>query len=405
MRTLKGFRIAMATLLVNRTRASVAIVGIVVGVAVVIVMVAVGEGARREAVGKIQAMGTNLLIVSAGKLRATTGRVVGNVTTLDLKDATAMINEAPAVARTVPVQSKKLMVKAGAGAAPTTIVGTSEEFPEVRQFRVGDGRFFDAEEVQSVQRVAVVGQTVLASLGLGAELIGNIIHIGNVPFEVIGVLERKGINYAGVDEDDQILIPISTALRRLFNLTYLSSIYVRVRDEREMGRAAQQVADLLRERHRVRSGVPEDDFTIQMQTTLVAAAAETSQSFSSLLVGVAGISLLVGGIGILAMMVISVRERAREIGVRRAVGARRKDILAQFLLEATALSLVGGIFGILVGIAGAIILSVITGWPTAVSSLSAIVAAGVSGGIGIIFGTYPARRAAYLNPVVALQAE
>ncbi len=404
MRVLKGFRVAMATLLANRMRALLAILGIVVGVAVVIVMVAVGEGARREAVGKIQGMGTNLLIVTAGQFRTATGRVAGNVTTLDLQDVAAVMEEAPAVARAAPIQSKKLLVKAGGSAATTTVVGTSEEFPGVRQVRVSAGRFFDADEVQSVQRVAVVGQTVLANLGAGRELIGELIRIDNVPFEVIGILKRKGLNYAGVDEDDQILIPISTGLRRLFNLTYLSSVYIQARDEGEMPRAAQQVAAVLRERHRIEPGEPED-FTIQTQRELLTAAEQTSQTFSSLLVGVAGIALLVGGIGILAMMVISVRERAPEIGVRRAVGARRKDILLQFLLEATALSLIGGVFGILIGIAGGIILSKIAGWPTAVSPLAAAVTVGVSAAIGIVFGTYPARRAAHVNPVVALRSE
>jgi putative ABC transport system permease protein len=404
MRVLKGFRIAMATLLANRMRALLAILGIVVGVAVVIVMVAVGEGARWEVVGKIQGMGTNLLIVTASQFRTATGHVVGNVTTLDLRDVAALTEEGPAVARAVPIQSKKLMVKAGGGAATTSVVGTSEEFPEVRRFRVSAGRFFDADEVQSVQRVAVVGQTVLANLRAGRELIGESIRIDNVPFEVIGILERKGLNYAGVDEDDQILIPISTAFRRLFNLTYLSSVYVQARDEEEMHRAAQQIAAVLRERHRIRPGEP-DDFTIRTQIELVVAAEQTSQTFGALLVAVASIALLVGGIGILAMMVISVRERAQEIGVRRAVGARRKDIMLQFLLEATALSVIGGASGIPLGIAGGIILSKITGWPTALSPLAAVVAAGVSAAIGIVFGTYPARRAAQVNPVVALRAE
>jgi putative ABC transport system permease protein len=389
MRVLKGFRIAMATLLANLIRALLAILGIVVGVAVVIVMVAVGEGAGREAVGKIQGMGTNLLIVTAGQFRTATGRVVGNVTTLDLRDVAAVIEEAPAVARAVPIQSRKLLVKAGGGAATTSVVGTSEEFPRVRKFKVSAGRFFDADEVASVQRVAVVGQTVLANLGAGRELVGELIRVDTVPFEVIGILKRKGLNYAGVDEDDQILVPISTGLRRLFNLTYLSSVYVQARDEGEMTRAARQIAVLLRERHRIRPGEPHD-FTIQTQRELLTAAEQTSQTFSSLLVGVAGIALLVGGIGILAMMVISVRERAREIGVRRAVGARRKEILLQFLMEATALSLIGGVFGILIGITGGIILSMITGWPTAVSPLAAAVAAGVSAATGIVFGTYPA---------------
>jgi putative ABC transport system permease protein len=406
VRVLKGFRIALASLLANRTRALLATVGVMVGVAVVVGMVAVGEGARREAVGKIEGMGTNLLIVTAGQSRTTPGRpqVAGNVTTLTVKDAAAVVDEAPAVARAVPIQSKKLLIKAGAGVATTTIVGTSEDFPGVRQFRVRTGRFFDAEEVHSAQRVAVIGQTVLTNVGAGREVLGEFIRINGVPFEVVGILERKGINYAGVDEDDQILVPVSTALRRLFNQTHLSNLYVQARDEAQMAQAAQQVAGLLRERHRIRPGLP-DDFSIQTQTELLTAAEETSQTFSLLLVSVAGISLLVGGIGILAMMVISVRERTWEIGVRRAVGARRRDILLQFLLEATALSLIGGVLGSLIGLIGAVVLSALTGWRTAVAPLTVALAVGISAAIGIVFGTYPAQRAAQMNPVAALRAE
>jgi putative ABC transport system permease protein len=404
VRVLKGFRIALASLTANLTRALLATVGIMVGVAVVIGMLAVGEGARREAVGKIHGMGTNLLIITAGQIRTAGRSQAGTVTTLTVKDVDAVVDGAPAVARAVPIQSQKLLVKAGAGATTTTIVGTSDTFPAVRQFRVGAGRFFDAEEVHNAQRVAVVGQTVLTKVSAGRELIGETIRINNVSFEVIGILERKGINYAGVDEDDQILIPVSTALRRLFNQTHLSNLYVQARDEGDMARAMEQVAAILRERHRIRPGQP-DDFTIQAQTDLLAAAEETSQTFSLLLVGVAGISLLVGGIGILAMMVISVRERTREIGVRRAVGARRRDIMLQFLLEATALSVIGGVMGTVVGLAGAAVVSLLTGWPTAVAPLGIVLAVGISAAIGIVFGTYPARRAAHLNPVVALRAE
>jgi putative ABC transport system permease protein len=406
VRVLKGFRIALASLLANRTRALIATVGIVVGVAVVIGVVAVGEGARREAVGRIQGMGTNLLIVTAGQIKTAAGRpqVGGNVTTLDPRDVAAVVEEVPAVAHAVPIQSKKLLVKAGAGVATTAVVGTSEQFPAVRQFRMSAGRFFDDDEVRSAQRVAVVGQTVLAKIGVGPELLGELIRIDNVPFEVVGILERKGVNYAGTDEDDQIVVPISTALRRLFSQTYLSNIYIRARSESQMTQAAQQVARVLRERHRIRPDQP-DDFVVQSQSELLASAEETSQTFSLLLISVAGISLLVGGIGILAMMVISVRERTREIGVRRAVGARRRDILLQFLLEATALSLIGGLVGALVGIAGGMTLSALTGWPTAVSPVAVMSAVGVSAAIGVVFGTYPARRAAHMNPVAALRAE
>lgn len=406
MRLLKGFRIALKAVTAHKLRAVLATLGIVVGVAAVIVMLAVGEGARRQVLGKIEGLGTNLVIVSAGQTKLVAGRpqIVGNVTTLDLRDVRAITEECPAVSQVVPIHSRKLAVKYGTGTTNANIVGTSAEFADVREFRTIRGRFFDSDDVVSAQRVAVVGQTVLTNLGAGRDVTGEMIRIGNVPFEVIGVLEPKGINYAGIDEDDQILIPIATALRRLFNATHLTSLYVQARDERVMDTAAAQVAEILRERHRIRAARP-DDFTIQTQAEILEAAQETSQTFSLLLGSVAGISLFVGGIGILAMMVISVRERIREIGVRRAVGARRRDILLQFVLEAASLSLAGGLIGIVVGLAGGIILGQMTGWPTAVSPLAILLAVGVSAAVGVFFGAYPARRAARLDPIVALRAE
>jgi putative ABC transport system permease protein len=405
MRLLKGFRVALAALTANRLRALLAILGIVVGVAAVIVMMAVGEGARREVLGKIQALGTNLIIVSAGQVKSVAGRpqAVGSVITLDLRDARAIGDECPAVARVVPVQSRKMAVKSGTGTTNSTVVGASEEFAEVRQFRAQAGRFFEADEVLGAQRVAVVGQTVLANLDLHGPVVGETIRIGNVPFEVVGVLERKGLNYAGVDEDDQIIIPVSTALRRLFNVAHLSSLYLQSRDEQSMALAAAQVTDLLRERHRITPGRV-DDFLVQTQGEILATARETGQTFSLLLGSVAGISLLVGGIGILALMVISVRERTREIGVRRAVGARQQDILLQFVMEAATISLLGGLVGIAIGLASAVALAYATGWPTAVSSRAIVLAFGVSAGVGVFFGAYPARRAARLDPIIALRA-
>jgi putative ABC transport system permease protein len=406
MHLLKGSRIALKAVTAHKLRALLAILGIVVGVAAVIIMLAVGEGAKQDVLGKIQGLGTNILIVSAGQVKNVAGRpqLVGNVTSLDLRDAKAVLDECPAVTRVAPIQSRKLALKYGTGTTNTSIVGTSADFLAVREFRTIAGRFFDAEEVQGAQRVAVVGQTVLANLGTGRSMIGETIRIGNVPFDVIGILEPKGVNYAGIDEDDQILIPISTALRRLFNLTYLSSLYIQAKDERAMSSAARQVTELFRERHRIRAGKA-DDFTLQTQAEILEAAQETSQTFSLLLGSVAGISLLVGGIGILAMMVISVRERTKEIGIRRAVGARRRDILMQFILEATSLSLVGGLTGSLLGVAGGFILARITGWPTAISPLAILLAMGVSMAVGVFFGAYPARRAARLDPIVALRAE
>lgn len=402
----KGFRIALKGLMAHRVRALLATLGIVVGVASVIVMLAVGEGAKREVLGKIQGLGTNMVIVSAGQIKSFGGRprVVGNVTTLDLRDAKAIADECPAVARVVPIHSGKQTVKWGSGTTNTSVVGTSGEFAAVREFRAVHGRFFDSEEVQGASRVAVVGQTALINLGAGRGIVGETIRIGNVPFEVIGILEPKGVNYAGIDEDDQIVIPITTALRRLFNVTHLTGLFAQAYGEALLDGAAAQIGALLRERHRLKPGVP-DDFTIQTQTEILAAAQETSGTFTLLLSSVAGISLFVGGIGILAMMVISVRERTNEIGVRRAVGARRKDILAQFILEAASLSLAGGLLGVVAGVAGGLILGRVTGWPTAVSPLAILLSVGIAACVGIFFGAYPARRAAYLDPIAALRAE
>lgn len=406
MRLVKGSGIALKSLMAHRLRALLAILGIVVGVAAVIVMLGVGEGAKREVLGRIQGLGTNILIVSAGQMKTVAGRpqLVGNVTTLDLRDARAAAEECPAVARVAPIQSRKLAVKYGTGTTSTNVVGTSADFPVVREFRTIAGRFFDADEAQGAQRAAVVGQTVLTNLGAGRDVLGDTIRIGNVPFEVIGILEPKGVSYTGIDEDDQIFIPITTALRRVFNITYLNNLYIQARDEAAMAPAARQVRELLRDRHRIRAGLP-DDFTLQTQAEILEAAQETSQTFSLLLGSIAGVSLFVGGIGILAMMVISVRERTKEIGVRRAVGARRRDILLQFVLEATSLSLAGGLVGTVVGVAGGFIVSRATGWPTAISPQAILLAFGVGAAVGIFFGAYPARRAARLDPIVALRAE
>lgn len=406
MHLLKGFRIALKGLMAHKLRAALATLGIVVGVAAVIVMLAVGEGAKREILGKIQGLGSNLVIVSAGQMKSVAGRAqfVGNVTTLDLRDVRAIAEECSAMSRVVPIHSRKQAVKSGTGTTNTSVVGTSAEFPVVREFRTVTGRFFDADEAQGASRVAVVGQTVLTNLGAGRGIVGETIRIGNVPFDVIGVLEPKGVNYAGVDEDDQILIPVTTALRRVFNVTHLTSLYVQARDERMLDSAAAQVGALLRERHRIRAGRP-DDFTIQTQAEILAAAQETSGTFTLLLGSVAGISLFVGGVGILAMMVISVRERTKEIGVRRAVGARRRDILAQFILEAASLSLAGGLIGVVVGVAGGVAVGHVTGWPTAVSPLAVLLSVGISVVVGVFFGAYPAQRAAHLDPIVALRAE
>jgi putative ABC transport system permease protein len=406
MKLIKGTQIALKTLSAHKMRTALAVIGIVIGVSAVVLMVAIGRGAQEAVLKKIQGLGTNLIIVTAGKVRIIAGRPrqTGNTTSLTVRDAEALASESAAIAKAAPFQGKKYLIKYGEASANTVVSGTTPEFPDIRNFRPGSGRFFTDEEVKASMRVAVLGRTVVRNLFEDRSAIGEMVRINNVPFEVIGILEEKGINAIGQDDDDQILIPITTAMRRLMNVTYVNNVYIAARDVSLMDKAVADIASILRERHRLKPG-KEDDFSIQNQMDILRAEQETSETFTMLLGGIAAISLLVGGVGILAIMLISIKERVREIGLRRALGARKKDILLQFLMEALVLSLAGGIIGAMLGIAG----SLITGWttelPTSVSVLSVVVAFLFSAAIGLFFGIYPARKAAEFDPIVSLRSE
>ncbi len=407
MKIARSIRISRKQLAAHKPRTALALLGIVIGVSAVIIMVAIGNGAQEEVLSKIEAMGTNLLVVNAGQVQKSAGQqqIRGTVTTLTLADADAIVRECSVVKAAVPVQSKKIQVKHSNLSTNTTVVGTTVEFQEVRNFRVATGIFFTDEENLASRRVAILGQSVVTNLFEGHDPIGETIRIGKVPFEVVGVMEAKGVDLNGFDQDDQIFIPIRTALRRVLNLSYINTINIQTTSAEAMARAVAQITEVLRERHRLNKQRKLDDFTIQNQSDLLEAQRETTDTFTMLVGSIAGISLLVGGIGILAIMLIAIRERTNEIGLRMAVGASRKDIMTQFILEASILGVGGGLVGILIGILGAFFVRIGTLWAVSISADSVGLAFVFSLLVGLFFGVYPARKAAMLDPIVALRSE
>lgn len=407
MKLYKNLKISQKTLLIHKMRTLLALLGIIVGVSAVIIMVAIGNGARREVVSKIEAMGTNLIIINAGNVRTFAGRgqIRGKVTTLTLQDTQTIQRQLTFVQAIVPIQSKKIQVKFGNYSTNTTIVGSMPNFPEVRNFNTSSGWFFSTLENRISKRVAVLGQGVVKNLFNNCHPLGSIIRIGKVPFEVIGVMEPKGVDMYGTDQDDQIFIPINTALRRVFNQDHIEAIYLQIDRPENMAITLAEVKKMLRRRHRLNQGDKPDDFIVQSQTDLIAAQEETSNTFTMLTASIAGISLLVGGFGILAVMLLSIRERRHEIGLRMAMGARRKDVRIQFLFESAILSVGGGIMGIFIGIFWALLLQWLLAWSISISLFSILLSFFFSLLIGLFFGVYPAHKAALLDPIVALGSE
>ncbi len=407
MKLYRNIRISRKTLFAHKLRTSLALIGITIGVAAVILMVAIGEGAQKAVLKQIDAMGTNLLVVNAGRVKTFTGRqrLTGLVNSLKIRDSDAIAEECSAVSLVAPAQDRSRQVKYGEFATSTKILGSTPDFQKIRNFPTTKGRFFTEEENKASLRVAVIGSQIQDNLFEGKDPIGETVRIGKIPFEIIGVLRSKGVTAEGANEDNQILIPINTALRRVFNLTYLNSVYVSVKNQRSMSLAERQISELLRERHRLLIRNKPDDFTIMNQLNLLAAEKKTSQTFSTMIVGVAAISLLVGGIGILAVMLLAIKERTNEIGLRMAVGSRRKDILVQFLSEAMILGFSGGSLGVLIGVGAAWALGSATQLPTEVSAAPIAISLVFSLSVGLFFGVVPARRASMLNPIDALRAE
>ena len=406
MKVYRSLKISQKTLLAHKLRTILALLGIIVGVSAVIIMIAIGNGAEEEVVSKIEAMGTNLVIVNAGEIKTTGGRQFrGNVTTLTLKDIDAIEINASSVIGAAPIQANKLLVKFGNLSTNTTVVGSTSNFTSVRNFNIDKGVFFTDMEDKASMRVAVLGAGVVKNIFGNDDPINSTIRIGKVPFTVIGVLESKGVDMYGTDQDDQIIIPIRTALRRVFNQTYINSIYLEIDKQENMEMTVTTVREILQKMHKLEKKNKPDDFTIQNQVDLIEAQKETSNTFTALTASIAGVSLIVGGIGILAVMLLSIRERTNEIGLRMAVGARRKDIRTQFIFESSFLSIGGGIIGILIGVIASLAIKHIFNWSIVISLTSIILSFGFSMTIGLFFGVYPAHRASLLDPINALRSE
>lgn len=407
MKIYRNIKLTRKTLSAHKVRTFLALTGITVGVAAVIVMTAIGRGARVEVLGQIEQMGSNLISVRAGKVQTIVGRErqVSNVTTLKLKDFLAIQNECPSVSLAAPVQDRPLKVKYGNYFTTAEIWGTTGDFPCIRNYTAAGGRFFTPEENKASMRVAVMGDQIRQDLFGKQDPLGEIIRVGNVPFEVIGVLEPKGVSIDGANEDNKIFIPINTALRRVFNLDYINTVFVRAKGNRFMDRAESEIRQLLRERHRLDRRKMADDFTIQNQVRTIEVEKDTADSFTLLIVGIAAISLFLGGVGILAVMLLTVKERTFEIGLRVATGARPKDILVQFLSEAVILSLVGGAMGAVSGITGAWLIGALTQWTTVVPMEAVAISTLFSLFTGLFFGVYPARKASLLDPIEAIKSE
>jgi putative ABC transport system permease protein len=400
-------RIALKAIRRNKIRSGLTMLGVIIGVASVIAMIALGSGARASIDQQIQSQGTNVIFVSSGSFGRPGGGAVrggaGTVTTLTLDDAKAIAG-LPGITRVSPMVRGRAQVIAADQNWNTSVEGGNEDYLAIRNWLLASGENFAARDVLVAEKVCVLGDTVVRNVFPDQDPVGQVIRVKNLPFRVLGVLAPKGQGQFGQDQDDVIIAPYTTIQKKLLGITYIQQVYVSAANSDQVEQVAVEITRLMRQRHRI-TNPDEDDFTVRTVEEMAATRVQMANTMTGLLMSVASVSLLVGGIGIMNIMLVSVTERTREIGLRMAVGARTRDILRQFLAEAVSLSVVGGIMGIALGVLVSQVMTWRLGWPTTITSASILVAFAFAGGVGIFFGYYPARKAANLDPIEALRYE
>ena len=405
MRIGSTFNVAFRALRRNKLRSVLTALGIIIGVAAVIAMVGIGNGAKAQVEAQIASLGQNIIIISSGSTTASGIRTGwGGAGTLKVEDAEAIRLEITGVTVVSEEVFSTAQVAAGNQNWFTRIYGESADYFDLRQWPLEDGAPFTPQDVRSSNKVCVIGRTTATQVYGNDDAVGQILRIKNVPFVVTGILISKGFSTQGTDQDDIVIMPFTSAMKRVLGGTTLRNINVQVGDANQMNAVQQQINNLLRQRYNIRAG-RDDDFTARTQQEIADAATATTDVMTGLLGAIAGVSLVVGGIGIMNIMLVSVTERTREIGTRMAVGAHGRDILTQFLIEAISLSSIGGILGIIIGIAAAKTIAITRHWPSLISLSSIIIAFSVSALVGVFFGFYPARKAAALDPIEALRYE
>jgi putative ABC transport system permease protein len=405
MRVGSSFNVAFRALRRNKMRSVLTALGIIIGVGAVVAMVGIGNGAKAQVEAQIASLGQNVIIISSGSTTSSGIRTGwGGAGTLKIEDADAIRREVSEVTAVSEEVRSITQVASGNQNWSTVVLGESADYFDLRQWPLADGTPFTAQDVRSSNKICVIGQTTARQIFGNDSPIGQVLRVKNVPFIITGVLTSKGFSTQGPDQDDVVIMPFSSAMKRVSGGTTLRAINVQVGNATELNAAQQQIISLLRQRHNIRAG-RDDDFTVRTQQDIADTATATTRVMTLLLGAIAGVSLVVGGIGIMNIMLVSVTERTREIGVRLAVGAHGRDILTQFLIEAVALSSIGGLIGIALGIGASEVLSIYASWPTLISLTSIVVAFFFSAAVGVFFGFYPARQAARLDPIEALRYE